>query len=71
MTYRKIKNASVFFDENNHALLPESVVPVELSVITKCPEKYLLIDRETGTVYTGTSEVNSHIPKYSLWRKVK
>ena len=27
--------------------------PVELKVTTRCPEKWLLIDRETGTVYEG------------------
>ena len=27
--------------------------PVTLEVYTKCPEKWLLIDTETGEVYTG------------------
>jgi hypothetical protein len=30
----------------------ESVATVELTVRTKCPEKWLLIDRETGEIYT-------------------
>jgi hypothetical protein len=71
MNYRKIKNASVFFDKENYTNLPESTNIVELSVITKCPEKYLLVDRETGVVYAGTSETNPHMPKYSLWKEVK
>lgn len=71
MNHRKIKNASVFFDNENHTNLSESINPVQLSVITKCPEKYLLVDRETGVVYAGTSEVNPHMPKYSLWKEVK
>lgn len=28
-------------------------MPVKLEVYTKCPEKWLLIDRETGEHYTG------------------
>jgi hypothetical protein len=71
MNYRKIKNASVFFDEENYIKLPEHTEAVELSVITRCPEKYLLVDRETGVVYAGTSETNPHMPKYSLWKEVK
>ena len=27
--------------------------PVELKIKTRCPGKWLLIDRETGTVYEG------------------
>ena len=27
--------------------------PISLEVYTKCPEKWLLIDTETGEVYTG------------------
>ena len=27
--------------------------PVDLVVHTKCPEKWLLIDRETGEIYQG------------------
>ena len=30
--------------------------PVDLVVHTKCPNKWLLIDRETGQIYEGTSE---------------
>jgi hypothetical protein len=26
---------------------------VTLTVYTKCPEKYMLVDRETGECYTG------------------
>ena len=28
--------------------------PIDLIVHTKCPEKWLLIDRETGQIYKGT-----------------
>jgi hypothetical protein len=27
--------------------------PIILTVYTKCPEKYMLVDRETGECYTG------------------
>jgi len=29
--------------------------PVDLIVHTKCPDKWLLIDRETGEMYQGSS----------------
>ena len=32
--------------------------PVDLVVHTKCPDKWLLIDRETGQIYKGTFEGN-------------
>ena len=30
--------------------------PIDLIVHTKCPDKWLLIDRETGEIYQGSSE---------------
>ncbi len=30
--------------------------PVLLQVKTKCPEKWLLVDRETGAVYQGSEK---------------
>jgi hypothetical protein len=44
---------------------------VKLSVITKCPEKYLLIDTETGQVYQGSNEDNPYMPNYKLWKAVE
>ena len=29
--------------------------PISLTVKTRCPEKYLLIDRETGDMFVGNS----------------
>jgi len=40
---------------------------VELKVITKCPEKWLLIDQETGQVYRGSH--NTEIGK--MWQLVE
>ncbi len=43
---------------------------VHLSVITKCPWKYTLIDNETNRVYAGTNIENSYLPGYVLWKEV-
>jgi len=32
----------------------ELVKPIDLVVHTKCPEKWMLIDKETGEVYQGS-----------------
>lgn len=37
--------------------------PVTMTVKTKCPEKYILIDMETGQFYAGTEDSN--------WRELK
>lgn len=34
----------------------ETTYPVTLTVHTKCPEKWILMDRETGQTYVGNSE---------------
>lgn len=39
--------------------VPEFDIPIVLNVKTKCPEKYKLIDMETGQVYIGTVPVQS------------
>lgn len=53
--------------------------PVTLTVYTKCPEKWMLIDTETGERYVGTNkqlkinEFNQNITKintYVIWDKV-
>ena len=45
----------------------ELSAPVQLVVYTKCPEKYKLIDMETGEEYIGNqpSQNNFH------WKKIK
>jgi hypothetical protein len=37
----------------NHYIYPELEKPVDLVVHTKSPQKWLLIDRETGQAYEG------------------
>jgi hypothetical protein len=34
---------------------PELESPVTLTIYTKSPEKWLLVDRETGQVYQGSA----------------
>lgn len=49
----------------NGTLVEELVSPKTLTVYTKCPEKWMLTDMETGEVYTG------HITDSNLnWKKV-
>jgi hypothetical protein len=33
--------------------------PITLKVYTKCPEKWILVDKETGEMYTGFSSEGS------------
>lgn len=39
--------------------------PITLTVYTKCPEKWMLVDKETGEVYTGYSTVGKN-----SWKKI-
>ena len=43
----------------------ESHTAVELTISTKCPEKWLLVDRETGEIYTPYTT-----PGPSQWKKI-
>jgi len=47
------------------AEVKELELPVTLTVYTRCPEKYKLVDMETGEEYIGYPTVNSS------WKKVK
>jgi hypothetical protein len=46
--------------------VPELVSPITLTVYTKCPEKYMLTDMETGEKYIGYSTTGP-----SSWRKIE
>jgi hypothetical protein len=48
--------------ERIHKQYPESDKAISLTVHTKSPAKWLLIDRETGQVYEGT--------EYGWWNKL-
>jgi hypothetical protein len=45
--------------------------PIQLSVITKAPEKYALLDMETGQVYVGSNQNNPYDPNFKLWIEQK
>jgi len=45
---------------------PELDELVKLDVITRCPEKYILQDIETGEIYKGTNSTK----KGSQWKKL-
>jgi hypothetical protein len=40
--------------------------PLILEIKTKCPEKWLLIDTETGEHYRGSNSVE----KYRQWKRI-
>jgi len=40
---------------------------IDLTIHTKCPEKWLLIDLETGQEYMGSSKPNL----YGKWKRIK
>lgn len=43
----------------------ETAEPVTLTIKTKCPDKWLLIDRETGEAYIAYSTPGKH-----QWKKL-
>jgi len=49
----------------NGESVEELEIPVILTIKTKCPQKYMLIDQETGEVYTPHTT-----PGSSQWRKI-
>ena len=46
-------------------------IAIQLSVITKAPEKYVLLDMETGQVYLGSNQNNPYDPNFKLWIEQK
>ena len=57
MTKRKLKNDSE---------VEELTYPIVLEIRTKCPEKWTLIDNETGEIYQGQNSIE----KYQQWKKI-
>ena len=49
----------------NGESVEELEIPVILTIKTKCPQKYMLIDQETGEVYTPYAT-----PGPSQWHKI-
>jgi len=59
------------FEQKNRRLLDGKEVkeldePITLTVHTKCPEKYMLIDMETGQKYIGRPTKGK-----SSWKKIE
>lgn len=48
--------------------VPEFDMNIELRVITKCPQKYKLVDMETGEEYVGN--VPDGTPNQYHWRRL-
>jgi hypothetical protein len=51
----------------NGTEVPETDKAVDLTIHTKAPSKWLLIDLETGQEYIGSEEPNL----YGKWKRVK
>ena len=51
----------------NGTEIPDSDNPIDLIVHTKAPEKWKLIDMETGQEYVGSSEMT----QYGHWIRIK
>lgn len=58
MKFRKLLNGEK---------VTELELPVDLTIHTKCPEKWLLIDLETGQEYVGSEKPNL----YGKWKRIK
>ena len=56
MTNRKLTDGSE---------VPELQEPMIITIKTRCPEKWMLIDRETGEVYTPHTTQGT-----SQWKKI-
>ena len=49
----------------------ELSIPIQLSLITKAPEKYVLLDMETGQIFVGSNQNNPYDPNFKLWIEQK
>jgi hypothetical protein len=70
MGIRKVLSGSWNYQVSDNKI-KELDSSIHLAVITKVPEKYLLIDLENGKMYRGSNENNKHIPGYKLWKEVR
>jgi phosphopantothenoylcysteine synthetase/decarboxylase len=69
MGIRKILSGSWSYEEVTGEV-EELENSVHLAVITKAPQKYLLIDLENGKMYRGSNLDNKHLPGYKLWNEI-
>lgn len=68
--FRKLKENQVSFKWPSKNV-EELDVPIQLSLITKAPEKYVLLDLETGQVFVGSNQNNPYDPNFKLWIEQK
>jgi phosphopantothenoylcysteine synthetase/decarboxylase len=69
MSIRKILGGIWTYETANDEV-EELENSVHLAVITKAPQKYLLIDLENGKMYRGSNSNNKHLPGYKLWNEI-
>ena len=67
---RKIISNQISFNWPSKQLEPLDS-PIQLSVITKVPDKYVHIDMETSQVYIGSNQNNPYDPNFKLWIEQK
>lgn len=53
----------------NKTTVPELEFPVELTIYTRCPAKWKLVDLETGEEYVGLEPIDRK--KNQHWKKIK
>jgi hypothetical protein len=68
--FRELISNKVTFNWPNKQV-EELDSPIQLSVITKVPEKYILIDMETGQVYVGSNQDNPYNTDFKIWIEQK
>ena len=68
--FRKLVSNKISFQWPSKKV-EELDIAIQLSVITKAPEKYVLLDMETGQVYLGSNQNNPYDPNFKLWIEQK
>jgi hypothetical protein len=69
MSKRQIQTHAYHIEQSNDTV-PELDSAIHLAVITKAPEKYILIDTETGQTYRGSDTDNPYLPGYKIWKPI-
>lgn len=69
MSKRKLQKCT-YQVEQELQTAPELKYAIHLAVITKAPEKYILIDTETGQTYRGSDTDNPYLPGYKIWKPI-
>ena len=70
MKSRKLEANQISFKWSDKDV-EELSIPIQLSLITKAPEKYVLLDMETGQIFVGSNQNNPYDPNFKLWIEQK